>query len=84
MQWWVDFLDGTGADRLAAGGVAGRHRPVVEHWEAITAPIVVATGVDDTGAAPAAALLARLANTHAIDLPGDHVPRPPRPSSPTR
>ena len=51
----------------------GRHRPVVEHWEAITAPIVVATGVDDAGAAPVAALLARLADARAIDLPGDHV-----------
>jgi pimeloyl-ACP methyl ester carboxylesterase len=73
MQWWVDFLDATGADRLALAAVLRRHRPVVEHWEAITAPIVVATGVDDVGAAPAHALLARLADARAIDLPGDHV-----------
>jgi pimeloyl-ACP methyl ester carboxylesterase len=73
MQWWVAFLDATGADRLALAAVLRRHRPVVEHWEAITAPIVVATGVDDVGAAPAHALLARLADARAIDLPGDHV-----------
>jgi pimeloyl-ACP methyl ester carboxylesterase len=73
MQWWVDFLDATGADRLALAALLRRHRPVVEHWEAITAPIVVATGVDDPGAAPAAALVARLADVRAIDLPGDHV-----------
>jgi len=73
MRWWVEFLDATGADRLALAALLGRHRPVVEYWEAITTPIVVATGVDDAGAARPAALLARLADARAIDLPGDHV-----------
>ena len=73
MRWWVDFLDATGADRFALAALLRRHRPVVEHWEAITTPIVVATGVDDGGAASAPALLACLADARAIDLPGDHV-----------
>jgi len=73
MRWWVDFLDATHADRLALAALLGRHRPVIEHWEAITTPIVVAAGVDDGGAAPAPALLARLADARAIELPGDHV-----------
>ena len=73
MQWWVGFLDATGADRLALAAVLRGHRPVVEDWTAITTPIVVATGVDDPAAAPAAAVLARLSDARAIDLPGDHV-----------
>ena len=50
---------GRGADVKA---MLRRHRPVIERWAAIAVPIVVATGVDDVGAAPAAALLSRLAN----------------------
>jgi len=73
MRWWVEFLDATGTDRLALAALLRRHRPVVEHWETISAPIVVATGIGDAGAASAAALLARLADARAIDLPGDHV-----------
>jgi hypothetical protein len=73
MRWWVDFLDATGTDRLALAALLRRHRPVVEDWTAITAPIVVATGIDDGDAAPAAAVLARLSDARAIELPGDHV-----------
>jgi hypothetical protein len=73
MSWWVDFLDATGADRLALAALLRRHRPVVERFDAITAPIVVATGVDDAGAAPAAALQARIPQVRAVELPGDHV-----------
>jgi pimeloyl-ACP methyl ester carboxylesterase len=73
LQWWVEFLDSTGADRLALAALLRGHRPVVEDWDAITVPIVVANGVDDLGAAPAAALQARLPHATAVELPGDHV-----------
>jgi pimeloyl-ACP methyl ester carboxylesterase len=73
MQWWVEFLDSTGADRLALAALLRGHRPVVEGWSAITAPVVVAIGADDPGAAPAAALQARLPQATAVVLPGDHV-----------
>jgi hypothetical protein len=73
LRWWVGFLDATGADRLALAAVLRSHRPVVSGWERITAPVVVAAGVDDAGEAPAAALLARLAHARAVELPGDHV-----------
>jgi pimeloyl-ACP methyl ester carboxylesterase len=73
MRWWVDFLDATGADRLALAALLRGHRPVVERWDAIRVPIVVANGVDDPGAAPAAELQARLPHAAAVELPGDHV-----------
>jgi pimeloyl-ACP methyl ester carboxylesterase len=73
LRWWVEFLDATGADRLALAAVLRRHRPVLQSWDAITVPIVVATGVDDGGAAPFAALQGRVPLARAVDLPGDHV-----------
>jgi pimeloyl-ACP methyl ester carboxylesterase len=73
LRWWVDFLDATGTDRLALAALLRGHRPVVEGWNAITAPIVVATGVDDAAAAPASALEAVLPQVRGVALPGDHV-----------
>ena len=73
MQLWLDFLDATGADRLALAALLRGHQPVVREWDRITVPVVVAAGVDDSTAAPVADVAARLVHGRALELPGDHV-----------
>ena len=73
MQWWTTFLDATGNDRRALAALLRGHRPVVEHWDRITTPMVVAAGIADTTAAPLSDLRAHLANARQLELPGDHI-----------
>jgi pimeloyl-ACP methyl ester carboxylesterase len=73
MQWWIDFLDATGVDKLALAAFLRGHRPVIEQWDAIATPVVVAAGVDDVTAASTAEVVSRLRNATALDLAGDHL-----------
>jgi pimeloyl-ACP methyl ester carboxylesterase len=73
MQWWVDFLDATGIDKLALAAFLRGHRPVIENWDAITTPTVVAAGLDDASAAPPAELASRLRYATPFALEGDHI-----------
>jgi pimeloyl-ACP methyl ester carboxylesterase len=73
MLAWVAFLDAIGADKAALAALLRGHRPVVEGWDLVRAPVVVAAGVDDAGAAPPSAVCARLADARALQLPGDHI-----------
>lgn len=73
MQWWVEFLDATGADKAALAALLRGHRPVIDRWERITTPVIAAAGVDDLGAAPLAALSGRLPDATTVELPGDHI-----------
>ena len=57
MQCWIDVLNAIGCDKTALAVCLRAHRPVVEGWVCITAPIIVAAGVDDAGAAPASGSL---------------------------
>ena len=73
MDAWLAFLDATGCDRAALAALLRGHRPVVEHWDRITVPVVVAAGNDDSTAAPLAALAARLRHGRELVLAGDHI-----------
>lgn len=72
MQSWLDFLKATNNDKAALAAFLRGHRPVVEHWDHITAPTIVAAGVDDATAAPTADVVSRLPRGRSLDLPGDH------------
>jgi pimeloyl-ACP methyl ester carboxylesterase len=72
MSAWLEFLDSMGSDRAALAAVLAGHRPVVEHWDRITVPAVVAAGRDDAMAAPPDEVASRLAGSRAVVLPGDH------------
>ena len=49
------------------------HRPTINNWDAVGAPLTVCRGRDDTAAAPLDALLERLPHATAIELDGDHL-----------
>jgi pimeloyl-ACP methyl ester carboxylesterase len=72
MQVWIRFLDATGTDKAALAAFLRSHQPVVEHWDRIMVPVVVAAGVDDAGAAPPAEVVAHLAHGRSLELSGDH------------
>jgi pimeloyl-ACP methyl ester carboxylesterase len=72
MSAWLEFLDSMGSDRAALAAVLAGHRPVVEHWDRITVPTVVAAGTDDVMAAPPVEVASRLPGARAVDVPGDH------------
>jgi pimeloyl-ACP methyl ester carboxylesterase len=72
MAAWIDFLELTGANRRALAAVLRGHRPVVEHWDRITVPVLAIAGRDDQMAAPPAAIAARLRNGRPLTVPGDH------------
>jgi len=54
-------------------GTPIRHRPVIDRWQDITTPVVVAAGVDDASAASIDDLVARLPSAVPLVLPGDHI-----------
>jgi pimeloyl-ACP methyl ester carboxylesterase len=73
---WLSFLDATGTDRVALARVLEGHRPVVEHWDRITTPVVVVAGADDVMAAPPHDVAARLPNARVVVVPGEHIGAP--------
>jgi pimeloyl-ACP methyl ester carboxylesterase len=73
MSAWLEFLDSMGSDRAALAAALAGHRPVVEHWDRITVPIVVAAGKDDVMAAPPDEVASRLPDARAVVVPGDHI-----------
>ncbi len=72
MSAWLEFIDSMGGDRAALAAVFAGHRPVVERWDRITVPTVVAAGTDDVMAAPPDEIVSRLPESRAVVLPGDH------------
>ena len=72
MRLWIDFLDAIGTDKEALAACLLGHLPLIEHWDRIVVPVVVAVGADDAGAAPAAELVARIAGAVPLALAGDH------------
>ena len=46
---------------------------MIEAWDRITPPVVVAAGVDDIAAAPPATIAARLVDARVLALAGDHI-----------
>ena len=72
MKLWIGFLDAIGTDKAALAACLRGHQPVIEHWERITVPTIVAVGAEDAGAAPAAEIVAMLANATPLVLAGDH------------
>jgi pimeloyl-ACP methyl ester carboxylesterase len=73
LSGWLEFLDSMGSDRAALAAVLAGHRPVVEQWDRITVPTVVAAGNDDVMAAPPDEVASRLPRSRAVVLPGDHI-----------
>ena len=73
MQGFLAFLDATGCSRAAMAGLLQGHRPVIEAWDRITTPVVVAAGTDDIAAAPPAAIATRLVDARVLALAGDHI-----------
>ena len=73
MHAWLAFLDATGCDRRAMAALLRGHRPVVDHWDRIRVPVVVAAGSDDLTAAPPGAVAALLGQGRALSLVGDHI-----------
>jgi len=76
MQAWLDLLAAMGSDRAALAAVLAGHRPVVEHWDRITVPVVVVAGEDDVMAAPPQKIADRLPQSRVVTVPGDHFSAP--------
>jgi hypothetical protein len=72
MRAWLDFLDATGSDQAALAACLRGHRPVIQHWDRIGVPMVVAAGVDDVGAARPADIVALVRNSQPLMLAGNH------------
>ncbi|MFI5047091.1 MAG: alpha/beta fold hydrolase [Acidimicrobiia bacterium] len=73
---YVAFFRAIGANLSALALLLADHRPVAGDWAAITTPITVVAGVDDTLAAPPEEVAARLRGAPVVRVPGDHVSAP--------
>jgi pimeloyl-ACP methyl ester carboxylesterase len=73
LQGWLEFLDATGCSRAALAALLRGHRPVIEAWDRIMKPVVVAAGGDDVAAALPATIAARLVDARVLALAGDHI-----------
>ena len=73
---YVAFFRAIGANLPALALLLEDHRPVVGNWAAITVPLTVVAGVDDTLAAPPESIAARLGGAPVVRVPGDHVRAP--------
>ena len=76
MQGVVQFFEMIDASLPNLAALMDDHHPTVTNWNAVTMPVTVVAGLDDTTAADPAQVVARLAHAQAQRVPGDHITAP--------
>jgi pimeloyl-ACP methyl ester carboxylesterase len=76
MRGVVQFFELIDASLPCLAALMDDHHPTVSNWNAVTMPVTVVVGLDDTNAADPAQVVAQLPHAQAKHVPGDHITTP--------